>query len=182
MGVLGLATLALALLAPGGWRAPVMLPLLALAGCGHGAAYGPLVHELTGRLRRDQVSALSGLVPTVTQVAGALGIVVMGGIYLAAAGRGLPAQGLSLVGAALTAVALVTLPAAIRVALGAQSSGLSERAVDTGSHLLTPPCRRPQCQAPTAIGEDQSAEGETGGEGGGGGGTSSRGGLGQSGQ
>jgi predicted MFS family arabinose efflux permease len=119
LGLLGGAALALALEAAAGWRLGFMLPALAAAGSGHGAAYGPLLHRLATPLAPERAATLSGLVPTVTQLAGVVGVVTTGGLYLRAAGAVSSTHGLAVVASVLGAAALAALPGAVRTALPA---------------------------------------------------------------
>lgn len=75
-----------------------VLPLLVIGGAGHGTGFGALVDRIAAHTPPERGSALSGLINTVTQLAIVIGIAVIGGLYLSAAGSGGPAGHASAIG------------------------------------------------------------------------------------
>jgi hypothetical protein len=95
------------------------LPLLVLAGAGHGAGFGPLVQQVVARIPPQHAATIGGLISTMSQLAGAIGVATLGSLYLATdhpASAQLSARGLSLVAFAIVALSLVAVPAAVRLA------------------------------------------------------------------
>jgi len=89
--------------------AAVMLPLLLIAGTGHGLSFGPIVNRMAARIQPTQAPTLSGLVTTSIQLSIVVGIATLGTIYLAAGnsdGIGYVAVAVSAVTAAACSVQL----------------------------------------------------------------------------
>ena len=117
--VLAGADLALGLLVRSAWTPTLTLPLLVLAGAGHGAGFGPLVQQMVARIPPRHAAAIGGLISTMSQLAGAIGVATLGSLYLATARHGsaqLSAHGFSLVSVAIVALCLAAVPAAITLA------------------------------------------------------------------
>jgi MFS family permease len=88
MIILAAAEAALAATVRTGWTYGTEWPLLLLAGIGHGAGFGALVHQITARSRPEHVATLSGVITTVAQLAIVVGIATLGGLYLTMAHLG----------------------------------------------------------------------------------------------
>jgi MFS family permease len=117
--VLAGADLTLGLIVRSAWTPALALPLLVLAGAGHGAGFGPLVQQVVARIPPRHAAAIGGLISTVSQLAGAIGVATLGSVYLATAHPGsaqLSARGFSLVSFAIVALSLAAVPAAVRIA------------------------------------------------------------------
>jgi EmrB/QacA subfamily drug resistance transporter len=97
-----------------------LAPGLFLDGVGMGMVIAPLTHAALGTVRPELVGSASGVVATIQQIGGALGIALIGIVFYGAVGDGAPARfphafalglasllGLELVLAALTAAAAV---------------------------------------------------------------------------
>lgn len=112
---LALANLLFGLSVMRGWNPWAALPLLFAAGAGHGAGYGPLVNQMTLRVRERDGPALSGLVTTATMLAEVVGVAALGSLYLGALGPDSPTSS----GAALALVAFAIAVAALLATLGA---------------------------------------------------------------
>jgi predicted MFS family arabinose efflux permease len=98
---------------------PALVVLLALAGGGHAAAFGPLVAQIAHRLDAERAPAFSALVTTTVQIAVVVGVAGLGSLYLGAARAGGPAasgHALALVCAAVAAISLLGLSFSLRVA------------------------------------------------------------------
>jgi MFS family permease len=103
-----------------GWRLAVDLPLLFVAGSGHGFAFGPLVNQMAARVQGKHASALSGLVTTAVQLAVVVGVATLGSLYLAMAQDGsavASVHGVSLVASTIAVVAALSVIGSIRLAL-----------------------------------------------------------------
>jgi hypothetical protein len=103
-----------------GWQLAVVLPLLFVAGSGHGFAFGPLVNQMAARVQGKHASALSGLVTTAVQLAVVVGVATLGSLYLATAQDGSAASsvhGVSLVASTIAVVAALSVIGSIRLAL-----------------------------------------------------------------
>lgn len=85
IGALCAVEFALAGQADSTFELSVVIPLLVVAGIGHGAGFGALVDRVAANTPPHRSSAFSGLVNTVTQMAILIGIAAIGGLYLAAA-------------------------------------------------------------------------------------------------
>lgn len=105
----------------------VVLPLLVIAGIGHGSGFGALVDRVTAHVPEHHSSALSGLINTVTQLSILIGIAALGGFYLSAARSG----GQGGYNSAISAVCFA-LAAATGIALACTLT-VSTRLADTGS-------------------------------------------------
>lgn len=123
---LALADVLFGLSVRSGWRPGAALPLLALAGAGHGAGYGPLVNQMVLRVRERDGAALSGLVTTATMLAEVVGVATLGSLYLGTAQLGSPsssAAALALVAFTIGAAALLSALAAVRLATSPLPAG-----------------------------------------------------------
>lgn len=107
LGALGLAAAA-ALAAP----LPVLAAPVLIVGLGLGAVFGPLFSTVLSGLAPDEVGSASGSLEAVQQIGSALGIAVLGTVYLAGASHGAGAAGLAV---AALVVAALALPAAVCV-------------------------------------------------------------------
>ncbi|WP_333836326.1 MFS transporter [Novosphingobium sp.] len=93
----GAALLAAGSVAALGWTAwgpgapvAVLVPVLAVAGCGMGLISGPIGSVAVARIERTQAGSASGTLKTVQQMGSALGVAIAGSAYLlmAPGGRG----------------------------------------------------------------------------------------------
>lgn len=75
MGILGWMAL-------GAVRPVLLIPVLLLAGVGMGLVSGPLGAVSVARVERQQAGSASGIIKTVQQMGGALGIALVGSAYL----------------------------------------------------------------------------------------------------
>jgi len=98
------------------WPTAAAVVLLALAGAGHAVTFGPLVARVTAPLRPDQASSGSALVTTGTLLAEALGIAVLGGVYLARAGHGAAASATAMIPVAAAVCGVAAVVVALTVA------------------------------------------------------------------
>jgi MFS family permease len=120
-GLLALAAADMVLaarLVASGWS-PALVVLLALAGGGHAAAFGPLVARIAQRLGADRAPAFSALVTTTVQIAIVIGVAGLGSLYRGVAragGPGASGHALALVCAAVSGIALLGAGLALRVA------------------------------------------------------------------
>jgi MFS family permease len=88
----GLAVMATAFTAVALAPAPgTLVPLLFTAGLGMGLVLAPFLSIVLWGVADDEVGSASGLLNTAQQLAGALGIAVLGTIFLALGGAGLAA-------------------------------------------------------------------------------------------
>lgn len=120
VALLCLAEAALGVLLAGRLTLGAVMPLLAVAGAGHGAGFGALVDRVAARVPARHTSAFSGLINTITQLSILIGIAVLGGFYLAAARSGGPrgyATAMSGVCLALAVAAAVALACTLVVSL-----------------------------------------------------------------
>jgi MFS family permease len=104
-----------------GWTPLVMLPLLLLAGTGHGFAFGPVINQMAARMQPAHAPVLSGLVSTATQLSIVLGIATLGTLYLAMAGVGptaSPSFAIALVAFAIALAAATAVACSVRLARG----------------------------------------------------------------
>lgn len=83
--MLFLAEAALAITIRDGFALAAVVPLLALAGAGHGAGFGAVVARLTAHMPARYASAASGIINTTTQLAILAGIAGLGSAFLAGA-------------------------------------------------------------------------------------------------
>lgn len=106
--VLSLAYLAVgvALLA-GQLPAALLAGVLTPGGFGLGATYTTMVSHLTDAVSTRHASDLSGLIPTTSQIGGAIGIAGFGSLYLTLAGAHAAAQAFAVIALVLGATALV---------------------------------------------------------------------------
>lgn len=81
MGILGWMAL-------GALRPVLLIPVLLLAGVGMGLVSGPLGAVSVARVERQQAGSASGILKTVQQMGGALGIALVGSAYLRFAENG----------------------------------------------------------------------------------------------
>jgi predicted MFS family arabinose efflux permease len=88
-----------------GWTPAAMLPLLLVAGSGHGFAFGPVVNRMAARVQPAQGPALSGLVASATQLSIVLGVATLGTVYLAKAEVGSAAPSSDAIGLVAFAIA-----------------------------------------------------------------------------
>lgn len=103
-----------------GWTPAIMLPLLLIAGSGHGFAFGPVVNQMATRVQPAHAPALSGLVSTAVQLSIVVGIATLGTLYLAtakAASQTSSPAGISLVVFAVAAAAVIAVACAVRLAV-----------------------------------------------------------------
>ncbi|WP_187645362.1 MFS transporter [Streptomyces sp. TRM49041] len=85
-GLLAVAYAAIALAVAGGLSGPAaLMPLLGLGGLGLGLGFLPLVSAFTDSVSRDQSADLSGMISTVLQLSGVVGVATFGTLYLALA-------------------------------------------------------------------------------------------------
>lgn len=111
------ANVALGIAVRSGWLLGLTLPLLAIAGAGHGAAFGPLVNRLMMRVKPEHAPLLSGLLTTATQLAVVAGVASLGSVYLAIArGAASSAEALAIVAFAIAALCVVSTVGSVRVA------------------------------------------------------------------
>lgn len=69
-----------------------LVPGLAVDGIGMGMVIAPLTHTALGTVREDLVGSASGVVATIQQIGGALGVALIGIIFYGATGDGAPAR------------------------------------------------------------------------------------------
>jgi MFS family permease len=134
LSILAAAEAALAIASRTGWSLAVAGPLLLAAGAGHGAGFGALVPQMTGRIRAAHIPTLSGLITTITQLGIAAGIATLGGLYLAIADPGRPATS----DHAMSAVALILAIAAAAAAGLAFHATISPRTQRRAAPLTAP--------------------------------------------
>lgn len=85
-GLLAVAYAATALAVAGGLSGPAtLMPLLGLGGLGLGLGFLPLVSAFTDSVSREQSADLSGMISTVLQLSGVVGVATFGTLYLALA-------------------------------------------------------------------------------------------------
>ncbi len=109
-----------------------VVPLLVIAGAGHGTGFGALVDRIAAHIPSDRGSALSGLVNTVTQLSIVIGIAVVGGLYLSAAGSSGPAghaKAMSEVCVVLGVLSVVALVCSVFVSIRLPDTQHAERSV-----------------------------------------------------
>ncbi|MFG1806694.1 MFS transporter [Streptomyces sp. NPDC049040] len=70
----------------------LLVPGLFLDGVGMGMVIAPLTHDALGRVPAHLVGAASGVVATIQQVSGALGIALIGIVFYGAVGAGAPGR------------------------------------------------------------------------------------------
>ncbi|HEV7372761.1 MAG TPA: MFS transporter [Arenibaculum sp.] len=120
LGVMVAANLLFAVTALGsGWVAPVMIPLLFLAGSSHGLTFGTTVNQMTIRTSGANVPALSGLVTTSVQLSIVVGIAALGALYLSVSQPGAvepSSRAIALVTFSIAAGAMVALACSLRLA------------------------------------------------------------------
>ncbi len=98
----------------------VALPLLFVAGSGHGLSFGTAVNQIATRTTPARVAALSGLVTTASQISIVIGIAALGTLYLASAGDGSSfraSTAISYVAFTIGAGMLVAIACALRLAM-----------------------------------------------------------------
>lgn len=107
------------------WMPAVMLPLMLIAGSGHGFSFGPVVNRMAARVPPASAPALSGLVTTAVQLSIVIGIATLGTLYLATAkaGAAAPASvGISHVVFAIAAAAAVAVACSVQLATARRPS------------------------------------------------------------
>jgi MFS family permease len=116
--VFAAALTALTSLAHGPWPIAASIPLLASAGAGHAGGFSPLLAHITQAAGPGSASAVSALANTGALLANALGVAVLGGLFLSTAGPTLTHSAAALSHVAWTAAGLLVLGAgcATRVA------------------------------------------------------------------
>lgn len=117
--VLAMADVMIGLVVRSGWKLWFALPLLVMAGAGHGAGFGPLVNQMVSKIKPRHAPALSGLVSMSTQLGIVVGIAALGSIYLGVAhagSRSSSGAGLWLVALTISVVALVSVVFSVRLA------------------------------------------------------------------
>lgn len=80
------AAIVLAGISRDGWPVLAASALLLVAGAGHAAGFTPLVTRIAAAVRPDQAASLSALVSTSALLSSVLGVVALGGVYLALLG------------------------------------------------------------------------------------------------
>jgi MFS family permease len=90
IAALALAEAALAVVFATRFYLGLVIPLLVIAGAGHGAGFGSLIARVAASIEASYVSAFSGLVNTVFQLSILIGLAALGGYYLSAAKTGGP--------------------------------------------------------------------------------------------
>lgn len=121
-----------------GWVAPVMVPLLFLAGSSHGLTFGTTVNQMTIRTAAAHVPALSGLVTTSVQLSIVVGIAALGALYLSVAEAGAAgpsSRAIALVTFSIAAGAVVALACSLRLAMlpAPRNPSLTERNMQSES-------------------------------------------------
>jgi predicted MFS family arabinose efflux permease len=134
VGIAALCGAEFALAATLGTRldAGVVVPLLVIAGAGHGTGFGALVDRIAAHVPPERSSALSGLINTVTQLAIVIGLAVVGGLYLIAAGSSGPAghaKAISAVCVVLGVLGVFAAACSVFVSIRLPDSGKAERSV-----------------------------------------------------
>ena len=99
-----------------GWMPPFMLPLLLMAGIGHGLGFGPVVNQTATRIKPAYAPVLSGLVTTAVQLSIVLGLATLGTLYLASAAPS-PSAAIASVAWVIAATALLGAVCAVRLAV-----------------------------------------------------------------
>jgi MFS family permease len=108
------------------WKPEVMLPLMLIAGAGHGFSFGPVVNQMAARIPPASAPALSGLVSTAVQLSIVIGIATLGTLYLATGRAGVAAAssvGISHVVFAIAAAAAVAVACSVQLATARRPSG-----------------------------------------------------------
>ena len=120
LAMLCLAEAVLGIIVRHGFPLASVVPLLVVAGAGHGAGFGALVAHLTAHLPSRYASAASGLINTTIQLASSVGIAALGSAFLSAVqsdGQAGYGQAMSMVLFALAAVSSVAIICALAVSL-----------------------------------------------------------------